>query len=313
MLKYLVIDLDYSSVSYCHYNKHSFKHQLIKFDDLKSGILYAMKQNLYVQFVYPEYDLPDDYTKLIETIDHIKIKPSSVVDDSVNTITVINGLDLAKRHIWIEGHTYVLRISRTELSGLAAILSSIEAKIERVNIVLTDIEDINESDLLGYMEMLESLKTITMTSRITFQTNVLTDRLFLDKMNNCNAGDEVITLAPNGRFYICPGFFYDNSKEDCGSPQEGLIIKNRHLYKWENAPICKHCDAYQCKRCVWLNKKLTLECNTPSHEQCVLSHLERNASRQMLQSSNQTLNIIGNDIPEIDYLDPFEDRLNWEN
>lgn len=310
MLKYLVIDLDYSSVSYCHYKKTSYKRQLIKFEDLKSGVLYAMKQNLYVQFVYPDYDLPDEYNKLIETIDHIKIKPSSVVDDTVNTITVINGLDQAKRYMWIEGHTYVLRISRTELSGLAVILGSIKTKIKRVNIVLTDIEDLNESDLLVYKGMLETLRIITITSGTTFQTNILTDRLFLDKMNNCNAGDEVITLAPNGRFYACPGFFYDNSKEDCGNPQEGFIIKNRHLYKWENAPICKHCDAYQCKRCVWLSKKLTLECNTPSHEQCVLSHLERNASRQMLQSSNQ-LNII--DIPEIDYLDPFDDRLNWNN
>ena len=309
MLKYLVIDLDYSSVSFCHYNKPSFKRQLIKFDDLKSGILYAMKQNLYVQFVYPEYALPDEYNKLIETIDHIKIKPASVEDDTVTTITVINGLSQAINHIWKEGHTYVLRISKTELSGLAAILGSIGTGIERINIVLTDIEALNESDLLLYKGMLESLSASTINSGIRFQTNILTDRILLNKMNNCNAGDEVITLAPNGRFYICPGFFYENSKDDCGSPQEGLIIKNHHLYKWEYAPICKHCDAYQCKRCVWLNKKLTLECNTPSREQCTLSHLERNASRQY----NQSLNIIANDIPEIDYLDPFDNRLKWEN
>ena len=132
-------------------------------------------------------------------------------------------------------------------------------------------------------------------------------------MNNCNAGDEVITLAPNGRFYTCPAYFYDNPDSDCGNPTDGLNIKNAHLYKFEYSPICRHCDAYQCKRCVWLNKKLTLECNTPSHEQCVISHLERNASRLISQSFRHLSNIVVNDIPEIDYLDPFDNRMKWNN
>lgn len=60
------------------------------------------------------------------------------------------------------------------------------------------------------------------------------------------------------------------------------------------------CDAWHCKRCVWQNKKTTLEVNTPSREQCVLSHIERNATRSLLAKIRE----IGDFMPgvEIDSL-----------
>jgi CXXX repeat peptide maturase len=71
---------------------------------------------------------------------------------------------------------------------------------------------------------------------------------------------------------------------------------------------CRRCDAYQCRRCIWLNRKLTREVNTPSHEQCVVAHLERNASRILLaniRKANPNF-LAETKIEEIDYLDPFE-------
>lgn len=52
---------------------------------------------------------------------------------------------------------------------------------------------------------------------------------------------------------------------------------------------------------------MTLEVNTPSHEQCVVAHLERNASRQLLASIRDVGTFLpGKEICDIDYLDPFE-------
>ena len=93
-----------------------------------------------------------------------------------------------------------------------------------------------------------------------------------------------------------------------GDLVNGLDIKNKQLHRLDHAPICKHCDAWQCKRCIWLNHKTTLEVNTPSHEQCVISHLERNASRELLRRINLPNK---EDIKEIDYLDPFDKRDEW--
>ena len=59
-------------------------------------------------------------------------------------------------------------------------------------------------------------------------------------------------------------------------------------------------------------EKLTLEVNTPSHEQCVVSHLERNMSRDLLEKiRNSNENLSGIEIPAIDYLDPFDNRKEW--
>jgi len=58
---------------------------------------------------------------------------------------------------------------------------------------------------------------------------------------------------------------------------------------------------------VWLNRRSTLEVNTPGREQCVSAHHERNASRALL-ASIRTLGTFlpDREIPEISYLDPFE-------
>lgn len=75
MLQYLVILLDDTSVSFCHYSNPIKERNLIPLDILKKGILWAMKENLMIQFVFPNYVLPEEYLKMIETIDHTKIKP----------------------------------------------------------------------------------------------------------------------------------------------------------------------------------------------------------------------------------------------
>ena len=76
MLQYLIILLDDTSVSFCHYDNVKEERRLIGLDDLKAGILFAMKENLNIQFVYPDYGLPQEYNDLIETIDHTKIMPA---------------------------------------------------------------------------------------------------------------------------------------------------------------------------------------------------------------------------------------------
>ena len=55
---------------------------------------------------------------------------------------------------------------------------------------------------------------------------------------------------------------------------------------------------------------MTYEVNTPSHEQCVVAHLERNASRKLLNSIRKHGSFLTEQegIKEIDYIDPFEKR-----
>ena len=308
MLQYLVILLDDTSVSYCHYDHPKTERKLISPDDLKAGIFFAMKQNLTIQFVYPNYELPETYYALIESIDHHKVVPAShaTVDAKV---MVFNLQDNIHETITdgVTDTVFVVRTSKNELFQNVEKLVVLLGILNRINLVLTDLDTFTEADFGTYRQVLSRLADATTTqyARGHFpQLNILTDRVMLDRMNNCNAGVENITLAPNGKFYICPAFYYENTLDSIGNPAEGVEIGNRQLYHIDFAPLCRRCDAYQCRRCVWLHRKTTLEVNTPSHEQCVTAHIERNAGREWLKEVADRFP--GKEIAEIHYLDPFE-------
>ena len=308
MLRYLIILLDDTSTSYCHYNNSKTEKRLISLDDLQAGILFAMKQNLTIQFVYPSYEIPAEYQKAIETIDHVKIMPSDAKQITTAGVVVFDYEHCrdALQCVSTEKIIVLRTCGRDALQCVSTMDTSVP---NRINIIITDIETFTDQDFETYKQWLSELSATV--NKIyhngkTPQINLLTDRILLDKMNNCNAGIENITLAPNGKFYVCPAFYIENEKDCIGNLKNGLDIKNPQLYKLEYAPLCRICDAYQCKRCVWLNRKTTLEVNTPSHEQCVVAHLERNASENLLKELQSVGYFPDKKISEIDYLDPFE-------
>lgn len=320
MIQYLVILLDDASVSFCHYSMIRKNVILMPLGTLKAGIIYAMKENLNIQFVYPCYELPQDYLEVIDTIDHINIQPACKVDDG--DIVVFDCIADTENAQLRRGISYVLRIDKFTLFSQVDNVCALLSQVDRLNVVLTDVETFSDEDFVVYKKVLNKLAVAVETACLNsknIQCNLLTDRMMLDRMNNCGAGDTTITLAPDGKFYICPAFYLENQedalgdlKHSIGDLDNGLDIKNSQLYKLDHAPLCRHCDAYQCKRCIWLNRKLTYEVNTPSHEQCVMAHLERNASRNLLLSIRKHGEFLpGYDIKEINYLDPFDERKEW--
>lgn len=315
MLKYLVVQLADDSVSYCHYENSSKSDQFISADTLKAAIRFGMVENLNIQFVYPKRVLPDGYVEIIETIDHIKIMPCDAPSAEKADIIVCNNIAEIENCKLHKEQIVILRISSKEINEVARIYDIAKDNCVRLNIVITDIDKFSNAEFEEYRSILAQLGDKVQADIIegnNMQLNLLTDRLLLKAMNNCNAGDEVITLMPNGRFYPCAGFYYDNLDEDFGDLIHGVQIKNRQLFKLDHAPICRHCDAYHCRRCAWFNRKTTLEVNTPSHEQCVVAHLERNESGRILADIRKEYDFAPEiDIPEIDYLDPFVKRKEW--
>ena len=273
-----------------------------------------MKENLNVQFVYPDYPLPEEYDSVIESIDHAKIKPEVLVEKA-DVLVLTNWKENVSSIA--EGATCVIRANRKELMDNLDTIKSIVTKTLRLNIVLTDVEAFKDDDIEDYRLFLSRLEATILEqyqAGKNIQLNLMTDRLSLTQMNNCNAGENNITLAPNGCFYLCPAFYYDDPTHSVGNLADGLQIKNRQLLRLDYAPICRHCDAYQCKRCVWMNYKLTLDTNTPSHQQCVIAHLEQNASRDLLNKFNEQRIPLNETYPinEIDYLDPFNNYKKWK-
>ena len=319
MLRYLVILLDDTSVSYCHYRNERTDRKLIALDDLKAGIFFAMKEILLIQFVYPDYELPQEYKDAVNSIDHSKIVPFNGIERG--DIWVIDGWNDCELSRLEEKGTYVLTLTKNDFFANVSQIKGIISKVFRLNVVLTDIDTFGEDDFKTYNDCLhqisQEIEDLYSKGR-PHQFNLLTDRMVLDTMNNCNAGWENITLAPDGKFYVCPAFYQANSEiiiengtSVLGDLRNGINVKNQQLFKLEYSPLCRKCDAHHCKRCVWMNRKTTFEVNTPSHEQCVVAHIERNESRTLLNRLHEKGVLLSyNEIKQIDYLDPFDICLN---
>lgn len=331
MIQYLIILLDDTSTSYCHY-RNGKSRNLIPLKDLKEGIFFAMKENLMVQYVLPEYELPIEYKEVMNTIDSHLIAPSTCDDRNAieaADVVVFESWDALSLWKYSQSQCYVLRTSKEDFFNRYLMLKVALEQSLRINVVFTDVESFTDVDFDKYKQILNTLGQFVFKEYAKghyVQFNLLTDRMILDKMNNCGAGDSNITLATDGKFYVCPAFYYDGvcdgnevSQGDVckkgysvGVLSDELDIKNPQLYRLDHAPLCRNCDAFQCKRCVWLNRKTTYEVNTPSREQCVMAHIERNASRQLL-ADIRTLGTFlpDNEIKEINYLDPFDVKDEW--
>lgn len=309
MLQYLVILLDDTSVAYCHANNPLREPNLMPLDTLRKAILFGMKENLMIQFVYPDYELPEEYNEIIESIDHVKIGRDVAVYNNVSSV--------------ITTENAVLRLSIVDFISKQYDIAALLPQVKRINICLTDIDNFKDEQQEDYKKALATLNAVLYNQYKLGkqpQLNILTDRLQLKEMHNCGAGDSNITIAPNGKFYLCPAFYYDekggisnrlnhhrpSSERSVGDLETGLQIPNPQLLKLDHAPLCRICDAYHCNRCIWLNQKLTWDNNTPSHQQCVIAHLERNATRGLQQQLKADGYKVEEEIKKIDYLDPFD-------
>ncbi len=308
MLQYLVILLDDTSIAYCHSSNPIKTKRLINKDVLRKAILYGMKNNLMIQYVLPSYELPQEYCDIIECVDNVKIGKDIQIYDYIPDV-VNNG-------------TVVLRIRIKDFINNTKKISSLIKQVTRLTISYINIEEFYDELIPSYTNALDSIHEVLLSEMNNGkkpQLNILTDRLTKQQMTNCGAGVDNITVAPNGKFYICPAFYFDermgvdtnmNHKEcivdrSVGDLNKGLNIKNKNLLALDFSPLCKLCDSYHCNRCVWLNQKLTFEINTPSRQQCIISHIERNSSMR-LSKKMLNIGIEVEQIGEIDYLDPYD-------
>lgn len=204
-------------------------------------------------------------------------------------------------------------MSISEFLGNYKEIGDILPKVKRLNICFIDVHNFTEDDETQYEYALNYLAKKIEGLYIAdnpVQLNLITDRIMLKAMNNCNAGIESITLASNGNFYIFLAFYFSKDKA-CGNIKDGVNIPNQRLSAIENAPICGLCDSFQCRRCVYQNKSLTNEVNAPSHQQCVMSHIERCVSKNLLDSVRR-YGPYASDvrIPYLHYKDPFDKLIN---
>ncbi len=316
MIQYIIVILDRNSTSFCFYENNNFGENNSELMPIKlvQGIIdYSVRNNISINFLYGNHKLPDEYEKLVDSAQHIKIIPLKLKQYYNDAIIVINRdeMGLISELENDSCNNIILRLDKKDLNKLTEIFSLLLGKFKRLNLSLLGIETYSEQDFNEYSSHLKEIETILeeeyKKSNI-IELNFISDRLGLMNMNNCDAGIKHLTFAPNGKFYHCPAFYYDEIDNEVGDLGCGINIKNENLLRLENSPLCSNCDSYHCKRCIYLNKLTTLEINVPSNQQCVISHLERNTTRTLLENLKPYQDLFQNfvDIPKIDHLDPFD-------
>ncbi|WP_313346270.1 radical SAM peptide maturase, CXXX-repeat target family [Sedimentibacter sp.] len=206
----------------------------------------------------------------------------------------------------------ILLISKQNIDKLSDIINDmmISKNLNRINIIISDLEYWIEDDINKYKKQLELIseevyKILEKGNQI--ELNVLTDIFENEDIKGCGSGIDSFTVAPNGKIYICPAFYFNDEEEYIGDIDSGINIVRPDLLAIDSSYICSSCDSYQCRRCLFLNKKLTTEINTPSRMQCIVSHTERNVSRDLeLKLIKADLLDPINFINKIDYMDPIE-------
>lgn len=309
MLRYLIVQLDDTSVSYCHYDKKTGSHNLMSLETLREGIVFAMKHNLHIQYLLPDYELPKAYWDLMDSYSRDIIGP--ICFSASCAVVVVDGIDELSgcRNLLDPSKRYIVRTTVQGFLEGYRLIADIIAKGISVNVVYVDVEKFDDDFIDAYEEALSYIsKTFLnlLSEGVDVSSNLLTDRLVLNCINCCGAGDTVVTLAPDGRLYPCSAFYLTDGDHGYVASIEDPSFPNQNLFKLSHSPLCRECDAYQCKKCVWLNKLLTCEVNVPSHQQCVMAHIERNVSKKLLEEFHRKgiLNEIS--IKDIDYLDPFD-------
>ena len=155
MLQYLIILLNESSTSFCHY-KVPKNDRWIDLDDLKSGIRFAMMENLMIQFVYPEKDLPRGYAEIINSIDHIDIKPFK--DEVKNDADVVVFNELPLNLLEEKFPTMIFRLTSQEFFDMPKYLvKQVCQYTKRINVVIREIDPILVWDFDRYKGKIEEL------------------------------------------------------------------------------------------------------------------------------------------------------------
>jgi CXXX repeat modification system protein len=315
VLSHLIVPLDAAATSFCYYENERYalgSSDLLPLKTLVGFLDWIRPQRLAVNFIYGHTPPPDDYADLIESVAHIKIVPLCLQGVDRKAMVVINPQDVGRFSELdaSDDRNVVLRLSKERITELADIITSLIGKCRRVNVILLGIRHYTDADFPVYRAQLRKLLPLLVEefrSGRSFELSNLTDRIFLKQMRNCEAGLAHLTMAPGGKLDLCPAFAHADAGDSVEAMSGNIAIPNAHLLALDHSPICSLCDAFHCKRCLWLNKRLTGEINTPSRQQCVLSHLEREASYELVECLRglEGLRHIPR-IQSLDYLDPFE-------
>lgn len=277
--------MDSNFTSFCQSENLSRKREKMIEEILVHGLQYANTNFYHSMLVHSsetfDFEYRDEFNKY--DISHIiSIKFYEKAKQLHNVLWVFDKTSLEIRYDKIEN--CILNVYQKDIDNIIVYVNKIYKKVNRINL---NIMNLNENfDFELYKNQLHMLKQMIIdyktSTGVLLEMNVLTDLLFIDFHDNCGAGDNALTLGPDGNMYLCPAFYSDGIQNKIGSIiSNNLDIKDEHLFKQSHHPLCTTCKSYQCINCIHLNKTATNEVNVSPSYQCKKAHLEQEVAYEL--------------------------------
>ena len=166
---------------------------------------------------------------------------------------------------------------------LSDIIGHLSNYARRINIIPNDYLTWTEPEINKYTAQLALIKQ----NYDAQEYGDISINLFEQKsmFSSCHAGTNQITLAPDGKFYICPAFYF-NGLQPVGNIKHGYVIPDVDQYSVEKAPYCRSCNNTSCLRCHYLNIINTGHVNIPPQDLCHIHEIETNVCSTLEQEAS---------------------------
>lgn len=197
------------------------------------------------------------------------------------------------------------------------VIESIDKDVARLNIIVLDPDIISESQITIYERELAKINEwvydLLLKNKTIPAINIY-DSVFENNTQEysegCECGLKSIAVGPNGNFYICPGYYFENQSPIGNIYDKNFVLPEKRLFERKYSPICRECKINNCSRCNLVSVLNTLEFNVPSKGMCKIRHVERKNAKELqikLLSNGQKLE--GRLIEDVISFDPLEQLL----
>ena len=302
-LRYLYIITEDNAPSHCNYINKNTKNQKMSKEIMNEALAWCRSEELIPIF---QGEIPQ-YVDMRKQV-FFEISDKNSFRNPTTGITVIN--DIEKQEDIVTA-VVTLIIRKSDINKLANRVFELFSKAKRINIFISDLFDWEEEEIVLYKDELKKASDYIFQKysqgEYGYQINVLTDRLYADwdSDNDCGAGTSSIAIGPNGKFYVCPAFYFNNPEKNIGDIKSGITI-NRNQYSREKSAMCVKCKSGVCNRCLFEGYKVCGEMNVPSDIQCQINYIEANESRQLMKKLDKDMLLgfhMNRDLPELEYVD----------
>jgi CXXX repeat peptide maturase len=170
----------------------------------------------------------------------------------------------------------ILRIRRARLSDLSRVAIDLLVPFPDLSLRHPELLTYDDGDLAVYQRELMQVGRWLLEQGERwprYRLDCLTDRLRGEGDGHCGAGHTKLAVGLTGQVYLCPAALR-RSEPSYGHVLAGVEIPNRQLFTKRYSTPCMECDALHCLRCVYLNKRATLEYCVPPRVACRLAHVE---------------------------------------